>query len=757
MKKLTLFFALLLLTSVSLSAQNFSAVVPMNGEFGCLTYIQVVPSTICEGNTALMSAFYADGTPAPSTTKWFLNGVQFATGQNTSVSPQFNTTYETWVPCPDGSNSISNPDVYVVGIAPTLSFQTTPAACGTGGSINLTVMGGVAPYQYFWNTGVTTEDLNNLNQGTYTLTVVTSVGCTKSGSVTVGGGGGSLSLATSQTNVLCNGNNTGAINLSVSGGSGNEIYLWSNGSQNQDPSNLSAGTYTVTVSSGGSCTATTSVTITQPQSALNLSSTTTSASCGTSNGSIDLNVSGGTPGYSYQWSNFCNAVQDPNGLASGTYTVTVTDANGCTKTAMINVGQNNNLPMMTIAPIVLPASGNYTVTITNANGCTGTAILPATVNCPSNQTCNLSASVGVTQVSCFGSATGSVTVTPSGGTAGYIYQWSTGGTNSSISGLMAGNYGVTITDATNATCKMVANAYVSQPSQISLVTLTGSGEVKLGVAGGMPGYTFDWSNNGPQFPDTDAQNLSSVPAGVYCVTVTDANGCTASACATVSGSNPVCNLTVATSAIDASVNGGADGSVWVTSNGGNGNLTYQWSNGANTSDLGNLVAGTYCVTVTDANGCTASACANVNQPPAGCNTTGITNNMSVINGQAFCPPTTQFFLVAPNWGQNGYVFQWSTGGVTFDPWRILASTNSGAHYYEVLVTSPSNEEKLYCFSYTVLCLSGAADERGPEPAIFPNPIGDGECLQVTGLPAGMYNVMITDQSGRIVTKKVVKQ
>lgn len=727
MKKLTLFFALLLLTSVSLSAQKiptiagdtvavyFSSIVS-GAEFGCLTQVQVLPPNGCAGNPTTMTSSLAGGNPLLPATWKDENGNIFATNvSSVVVSPLFTTTYTVEVQCPDGSTSIVNPTVFISGIAPTLNFVAISGICGSA-MVDLTVNGGASPYTYVWSNGQNTQDINNLFGGTYSVTVSTSVGCTKTGSVAVTctpQPSCNLLLANSVSNVTCNGGNNGAVNLTPTNGSGNYGYNWSNGFNSQDPFNLIAGTYTVTVIdlNVSGCSATMSVTVTQP-SMLSLTETHINVQCnGNATGSIDLTVSGGTPPYNYQWSN-CATIQDLAGLEAGTYCVTVVDANSCSKMLCINVTQS--------APMAVPSI----------------------------------------QVSYSGGS--NVALTATGGSS---YVWSNGTpvATTNVSSNNGGTYTVTVTDSNGCTAMNAVTPNITPCSNPCNPPIAAFG---FSVNGATASFTntsvgatsYAWSLGDGLFSNqvNPAHNYS-LP-GTYTVILTATNSCgTSTSTATVTIQDPPCNLTVATSVMDATCNGCNDGSVWVTPNNGTAPYSYQWSNGANTSDLSNLAVGTYCVTVTDANACTASACVNVNQPPAGCNTTGITNNLGAINGQVFCPPTSQFFLVAPNWGQNGYTFQWSSGGITMDPWKILASTNSGAHYYEVLVTSPSNEEKLYCFSYTVLCLSGTADERGPEPSIFPNPIGDGECLNVTGLPAGMYNVMITDQSGRVVTKKVVKQ
>ncbi len=207
----------------------------------------------------------------------------------------------------------------------------------------MTVSGGTSPYTYAWSNSATTQDLANVGAGTYTVTVTDANACTKTVSATVSNTGGP-SLSKTQVNVLCNGNSTGSIDLTVTGGTSPYTYAWSNSATTQDISNLAAGTFTVTVTDANACTAVISTTITQP-SALALSSTQVNVLCnGNATGSIDLTVSGGTSPYTYAWSNSATT-QDISNLTAGTYTVTVTDANACTKTLSATITQPSALTL----------------------------------------------------------------------------------------------------------------------------------------------------------------------------------------------------------------------------------------------------------------------------------------------------------------------------------------------------------------------------------------------------------------------------
>ena len=357
------------------------------------------------------------------------------------------------------------------------------------GSIDLTVSGGTAPYTYLWSpNGATTQDLSQLTAGTYTVTVTDAVQQTATLSVTLTQPP-QLQLPATVTDVACFGGATGSIDLSVSGGIAPYTYVWTpNGETTQDLSGLAAGIYTVTVTDAIGCTASTLVTVSQP--APLLASAVAADGCfGAANGSIDLSVSGGTAPYTYLWSPGGATTEDLAGLTSGTYTVAVTDAHGCT---------------------------------------TGVS---ATVNPPAQ----LQATAVARNVQCFGGADGSIDLSVSGGTAPYAYLWSPGGaTTQDLGGLVSGTYSVTVTDA-NA-CTANASVTVGEPAQLQVTAVTtpvstsggSDGAVNLTVSGGTSPYSYAWSPGGAL-----TQDLDGLVAGSYTVTVTDANGCTATLTVTI--------------------------------------------------------------------------------------------------------------------------------------------------------------------------------------------------------------------------------
>ncbi|MBK6889604.1 MAG: SprB repeat-containing protein [Sphingobacteriales bacterium] len=286
---------------------------------------------------------------------------------------------------------------------------------GSDGTASVTASGGTPPYTYLWNTGATTSSISGLVAGTYSVTVTDAKGCTAECSTTVNEPGCNLSATADGTPVSCNDGSDGTATATPTGNNGAVTYLWSNGATTQTISGLSAGTYTVTITDAVNCTAIASYTVTEPPVMDVTCSSTDVTTNGGSDGTASVTASGGTPPYTYLW-NTGATTSSISGLVAGTYSVTVTDAKGCT------------------------------------------AECSTTVNEPG---CNLSASADGTPVSCNDGSDGTATATPTGNNGAVTYLWSNGATTQSISGLSAGTYTVTITDAVN--CTAIASYTVTEP------------------------------------------------------------------------------------------------------------------------------------------------------------------------------------------------------------------------------------------------------------------------------------------------------
>lgn len=669
----------------------------------------------------------------------------------------------------------------------TLSTTQVNVLCNgnSTGSINLTVSGGTGAYSYLWSNGATTQDLSGLPAGNYSVTVTDDNNCTETASVTITQPA-PLALSTTSINVDCNGNSTGSIDLTVTGGTAGYTYSWSNGSSNEDIGSLPVGNYSVTVTDAAGCTASTSVNITQPN-ILSVSTTQVNVLCnGTNTGSIDLTVAGGTPDYSYLWSNGATT-EDISNLAAGTYSVTVTDDNGCTTSTSLTISQPTALALSTTASNVtcngsgdgtinLSVSGGagsytylwsngatsqnlsnlgpgtYSVQVTDGNGCIANA--SATVSEPAV----LALSTTKTDVDCNGNSTGDINLTVTGGTAGFTYAWSNGATTQDISGLPAGNYSVTVTDAEGCTASTSVN--ITEPSVLAVSTTStnvlcnggATGSIDLSVSGGTPGYSYLWNTG------ATTQDLNGVAAGSYSVTVTDARGCTATTSVTIT-EPPV--LSLSTTQVDVTCKGDADGSIDLTASGGTGLYTYSWSNGDIVEDLSGLTAGAYTVTVTDAKGCTASTTVTITEPPTAMTATYTQVNVSCNGGS-----DASINLTVTN-GVGTLDYAWSNGDTSEDLTNITAGTYSVTvtddlgciTISNIVITEPTalavstTKVDVDCNGNT----NGSIDltvTGGTMPYTYSWNSGAITTQDPSGLAAGVYSVVVTDNNGCTINTSV---
>ncbi len=501
----------------------------------------------------------------------------------------------------------------------------SPLACvgGPTGSVTTSVNGGTGPYSYWWGGGVTTQNLVNVNSGTYSVTVTDANGCTATASSTIAAYV-PVSLSSAQVNVTCLGGNNGSVDLTPGNGWVPYSYMWSNSATTQDISGLTAGNYTVTVIDGHACTTTRTVSVTQPGFGINVNSTVVDPWCnGSSNGSITLTVSNGNAPYTYNWGGGV-MTQNRSGLSAGTYVVTVTDNSGC------SVSSTNTLNQ--------PTAITVTTTPTNAL--------------------------------CFGSSTGSISTTVSGGQAPYTYNWGGGVTTQNRSSIPAGSYSVTVTDTRS--CTALSSVVVGQAAQLSVtantvnVSCNGSndGSISLAITGGNSPYAFNWGGG------VTTQNRTGLVPGNYTVTVTDLASCTSTATATVT--QPLA-FTVSLSTTNASCFGGTNGTITTTTTGGNAPFTFNWGSGVTTQNRIGLSAGSYTVTTTDNNSCSTSATVNISQATA-LNISSTVTNVLCNSGNTGTITLTVSGATSP------YTFSWA-GGITTQNRSGLTSGN-----YMVTVT-----------------------------------------------------------------------
>ena len=530
-------------------------------------------------------------------------------------------TYTVTITDTDGCEGIESFEVPNACNPITVTVNTTSEVCAgqNDGSATANGSGGIGNYTYTWSNSLPSgPTVSGLAPGTYSVTATDDNGCTGTSSFSIEDGASLLVNIISTTNLTCFENNTGSITISGFGGAAGTTYTaaWQPGNMSGLMiSNLAAGIYTPVITDMNTgCTATgNSITLTQPTD-ISMSSSVTNTSCnGGSDGSISLNITGGTGNpnnYTVSWSNGGGTGQNINNLTAGSYTPTVTDDNGCVKVgSTITVGQP--------APITV---------ISTVNG-----------------------------ASCFGEDDGSISLNITGGTvgAGYTVTWSNGSMGTSISGLSAGNYSATIQDANG--CIFSDSYPVTQPASLGLSFVvtnespTGNdGAINLTVSPAGNNYTYLWSNA------ATTEDINGLTAGIYSVTVTDI----ASGCTTV-GSDAVTNtLSIQTEIVtQVTCHDGNDGSIEITVFGGTPTYTYKWSNStgtfATTKDVFALTAGTYTVEITDL----AMPPTTITKTYVITEPTAVTiTNVVIIDESDICDGSIN---ITPGGGMGPYTYQWS--------------------------------------------------------------------------------------------------
>lgn len=686
----------------------------------------------------------------------------------------------------------------------TATTTATNATCAnlTNGSAGTTAQGGTGTLKYAWSTtpAQTTATASNLAAGAYTVTISDQNGCSLTQTATVNAPP-AISLSAAGTDAACNGAATGAATATASGGSGTLTFQWSDpaGQTTATAAGLVAGTYTVTVTDGNGCTSTTSVSIAQPPAlALGVSAVTV-ACFGENTGAVMSNISGGSTPYSYLWSSGENT-PDISQKTAGTYSVTVTDAGGCSATMSATItqptaltasatqqeigcfGGNDGSILLTAGGGTGPytvawsgpngfsgagtalnnlSAGNYTATVTDAAGCT--RIQNVALSQPAAALTITLPALGDTV--CFGAATGTAPATTTGGTLPYQYLWSPGGqTTAGISGLASATYSVTVTDASN--CTTAASIFIPQQQPLAVLASGGSVDcagssngtatVTAAAYGTSPTnlnlLTYVWSTN-PSQAGITATNLKA--GQTYTVTATDARGCSATqtviigdvpsvGAAIVSFTNPAC--------FD-----GTDGRAIAAGSGGVPPYAYNWGAGVSAVDslAQNLRAGTYRVTVTDAKGCTGVATTMLTQPtalkmrfqPTAVLCFGESSGRATVFGEGGNPP---------------YQFVWSTGATGTDVAGLAAAAysvtltdrNGCTHTDIVEIIQPDVPLGGTVVKRDVGCFGGFTGEiqvaalGGTPPYRYALDAGpwNGSSKQI-GLPAGTYVPRILDKNG----------
>ncbi len=569
----------------------------------------------------------------------------------------------------------------------------TVMASGESGSYNFTLDPGAIETN---STGV----FENLSEGTYTVEVTDATGCSTSATsnpldiVNPPAIDATVDGVLSSLTVDCNGDSDGSIYIDVSGGAGGYSYNWTTGDgsgltpSDEDQSGLTAGTYNVNITDANTCSVDFNgiATITEPgpiDATVEGSGTRLVLDCnGDSDGSINISVTGGNGGYTFNWSTsdgsgLTPADEDQSGLTEGTYSVSITDSKGCSRsfpgiatvtepdpldvsldgdsklatdchgdddgTILIDVSGGNGGYTFNWTTSdgsgLTPADedqsglspGTYSVTVFDARGCTRAFSDLATITEPED----ISVSVNTTSkltLDCHGDNDGSIILDVSGGNGGYSYDWTTpdgsgieAGQEDQLS-LTEGTYNVEVTDSKGCNKTVSPVATITQPADIS-VTVEGSsrleldcygdddGRFNIAVSGGTAPYSFLWS--GPGGYSNTSEDIASLETGIYDLRVTDDNGCKKTYIPLDTITQPP-QLDISLSKTDISCNGSSDGTITAGATGGTPPCEYSkdlisWDPSGSFSGLS---PGKYNIYARDANLCEIYDTITLTQPEA---------------------------------------------------------------------------------------------------------------------------------------------
>ncbi len=682
----------------------------------------------------------------------------------------------------------------------TISLTGTNVSCFgfSDGSATLSINGGSGNFTIIWSTGATaTTSLSNLPAGYYDVRVVDNVyGCTAFDIISIT----EPSLLTTSiigNNINCFGDSTGSINLTIAGGTAPYSILWSNLETTSSLSNLPVGEYSVRVIDSRGCIVRDSVELIQPLQPLGSDYLIKNILCfGNSNGSIDLNVWGGTPPYAYNWNENTFFSQDINMIPVGFYNVVITDSKGCHKYHSIEItgpellrsvslktdnncyGETNGRAEITVSGGTLPYSyswansdfllsyntpsinnlsnNHYYVTVTDHNGCTlNTSYV---IESPSQLTYSIS-SVDVTAL---GGTDGQIYFSVSGGVGPYAYSWSNGISTADNLNVTSGIYQITVLDMNN--CILEASIQIFEPlealsfSYISKNTSchgSADGEVFAYATGGTPPYRYQWSTG------SSLSYLSGVSSGSYVLTLTDFNNVQFVDTVIITQPQPFHFSHIINSPSCHLFN---NGNIDLTISGGTAPYRYHWYDshfalaGLN-QDLSNVSAGQYTVEITDTFGCISNYSVIVNQPQP--------LNLSIIGGNIQCTGGSNGNLsTTVSGGTTPYIYLWSNGqttpNISFIPAGEYSLTVSDANGCLVYASAKILEPEPITINLTAYPTSCIDQTDGAITSIisggssgyqyfWSNGATEGDLISI---PAGDYVLSVSDVFGCVASASI---
>lgn len=512
------------------------------------------------------------------------------------------------------------------------------------GEINISLTGGILPYNFLWSNGEITEDLSGTVDGTYTIDITDANLCTIQSTYSIIEPEFPLTAFSVNNDVLCFGDNSGNIDLSVNGGTGAYNYLWSTTSILEDIDNLFSGNYTTVITDENACILNYNTVIEQPNAPLSITYLVTDVTCFDSiNGSILANISGGTTPYYYQWNTsaqiiLADTTNNPGNLFADIYALTLTDTNNCIL--------NQNIPV--------------------------------------SQPDSITLSTTVVDVLCTNELTGEINLNVSGGTLNYSYLWSNNSLTEDLNNVEANEYTVMVTDGNG--CQNSISSSITEPEEVLAIEISkvdilcfgeDSGVANASVTGGVSPYSIVWSNTDITFTTTD------LFAGVYTTIVTDDNGCVSNSGTLIN--EPPTSVEFGTLVTDASCYNFSDGNIVLSPNGGTApytlvfgdTLNNTFNNLSNEYSISELHSGTYYARVIDEFGCEYEELIPVGEPDS--------LMVSGIVTDALCYGSSDGIVnLTVIGGTNPYNYLWTNVTVNQD----LTGVTAG--WYSVDVTDAQN-------------------------------------------------------------------
>jgi len=688
-----------------------------------------------------------------------------------------------------------------------LNFSTNinnPLCLGIdNGSILVSIEGGNQSYNLQWNNGLgNSSELYNLSPGDYLLNISNSTFCDTNVSFNLTYST-ALDLSLIANNTQCYNSSTGSIFSEITGGSGIYNYLWNNGETTSQISNLNTGTYSLTVTDENNCVIEQQVSVNSPD-ALVLDYVVNDAFCSNeNNGSIVGVISGGIQPYVFQWSNGSNS-QNIFNLTTDNYSLNVTDANGCVVDSVFNV-QSEASPQTSdiVGPdqVLLFSENQYSVdeslgsyynwfvfngeiisnqglesiTVnweiegdgivnvieTDINGCVGDTISlivsvldPCAVNPMQISFDNQDASCGVSN--------GSIFANVSGGNGDYSYQWNNGDTTSEIDDLPVGIYSLIVSDASGCNVSNFTNinSFGAPEINVNYQDLScyesNDGLATVSVLAGSSPYYYSWSNG------SNSPEINNLQAGSYVIAVTDSNNCSVTELVSISSPDQILlDFNISNVVCPEQDNGYIEGSV----SGGVSPYLIEWSNGENSNDIYNLVAGNYFLTVTDQNGCLVDSTFIVE--------TGQSPQTSEIIGsnQIFLNEIAQYYVsedsssyytwqlsngvILSGQGTNLITIQWNNIGSGY--LNVIETSSQGCvgdtMSISVLVLDPCTVNPLDISSSSVNAICGVhngsanVSVSGGNGTYIYQWSNGATSSEINNLSSGNYNILVTDTAG----------